>query len=218
MAATAGENWIEGDSLLDWLDLYVAVHGFVRDDLREGYDPRTDFHRFLRPKASGFEAAIIKLLGAMHLPVDLPDSTKAGTPMSPLRIPADLSFPPELRARSLTTAGATVAAMSVGAHLIAGGVLRNPETRTYGAPNLLMRFDVLEALFPGSLPCGMEEAVYPALGLEPGGLEPGTGAHFTAAAGNPADQIACRRHLAGLRDNCPQWGAFGRWIYLVSRR
>jgi hypothetical protein len=172
VAATSGENWIEGDPLLDWLELYGEARGFTRDDHGAGYDPRTDFHLFLASRAARFETAIIKLLGEQLLPVELPDGTPAGTKVEVLHIPSDMSLDAGFRPRSLTVAGSTVAAMAAGAHIIAGGALRNPQDRTYGAPDLLVRSDVLEALFPGSLSGGMDEAVYPALGLAPASLSP----------------------------------------------
>lgn len=175
VAATNTENWLEGDPLLDWLDLYGQERGFVRDDHQAGYDHRTDFHLFLDSHAAHFETAIIRLLGEQLLPVELPDGTPAGTKVEVTHVPSDLAFIADFRPRSLTAAGSTVAVMATGAHIIAGGVLRNPQTRTYGAPDLLVRSDVLEALFPGSLPGGMDEAAYPAPGLAPGGSSEAAG-------------------------------------------
>jgi len=51
-----------GDPLLDRLELYGGAHGFVRDHDLLGYDPRTDFCRFLMEKGRAFEAAVLRLL------------------------------------------------------------------------------------------------------------------------------------------------------------
>src|SRR6185295_9724241 len=53
--------------------------------------------------------------------------------------------------RDLTCAQQTWQAMAGGTEAIAQAVLWNPETRTYGAADLLMRSDVLARLFPSSL-------------------------------------------------------------------
>ena len=44
----------------------------------------------------------------------------------------------------------TVEAMGAGPPLIAQGVLRDPGSQTYGAPDFLIRSDVLNKLFPGT--------------------------------------------------------------------
>ena len=54
----------------------------------------------------------------------------------------------------------TFAAMCEGAPIIHQGVLFDPEHRTYGVPDLLVRSDILDALFPGTLED--EEAAQPA--------------------------------------------------------
>ena len=41
------------DPLLDWLDLYAEAQGFLRDDRRPDYDPRTDFTQLLSSFGSG---------------------------------------------------------------------------------------------------------------------------------------------------------------------
>ena len=51
--------------------------------------------------------------------------------------------------RTLAAAEATFAAMREGVELIEQAVVRNPEDRTYGAIDLLVRSDALERLIPG---------------------------------------------------------------------
>ena len=66
--------------------------------------------------------------------------------------------------RSLACADATVEAMRAGAPIIAQAVLRNPETRTYGVADLLVRSDVLNELVPGTLTAAEARVPAPALG------------------------------------------------------
>ena len=65
--------------------------------------------------------------------------------------------------RSIDAAAATVEAMRDGAPIIAQAVLRDPQHRTYGMADLLVRSDVLAELFPADL--GAEAASVAAPGL-----------------------------------------------------
>jgi hypothetical protein len=144
VGATRVRNYCEGNPVLDWLDRHGAAAGFVRDDLLPGYDARTDFAEFLFEKGHAFEAAVIAYLRTRAAVVD---------------VPAD-----EAGARSLARVHATWQAMLEGAEMIYQGVLRNPQDRTYGAPDLLVRSDVLERLFPGTLDTKNVSVPAPALG------------------------------------------------------
>src|SRR3990170_1740963 len=59
VSATDTRNFLLQDPLLDWLDLYGEKNGFQRDTDLPGYDPRTDFTKFLFQKTREFEAAVI---------------------------------------------------------------------------------------------------------------------------------------------------------------
>ena len=65
--------------------------------------------------------------------------------------------------RSLAAAERTFDAMCDGIELIEQAVVRDPERRTYGAIDLLVRSDVLERLFPGTLADGEERVGAPGL-------------------------------------------------------
>lgn len=139
-------NWVRGDPLLDWLRLYGAGAGFVPDDQRPSYDPRTDFRRFALEKGIAFEAAVMRLLSER----------------------AEIRTIAHERgdARSEAKARETVGALRDGTPIVAQGVLWNPARRTYGIPDLLVRSDLLAAWFPELL--SWEEATVgaPGLGLE----------------------------------------------------
>jgi hypothetical protein len=131
VAASATHNFCRDDPILDWLEAFGESRGFRRDDQASGYDPRTDFHTFVRQKAAEFESLVTDYLGRRYKVIRIAQT------------PADI--------RSRACAEATWTAMHEGTEVIAQGVLWNPETQTYGAPDLLIRADILLALFPDAL-------------------------------------------------------------------
>lgn len=128
VAASKTLNYCCEDPLLDWLTLFGESKGFIRDDQRAGFDLRTDFRTFVFERAARFEAAVMNYL-AKGLPITrIADG------------PADIHSRPHVEA--------TWNAMCSGVEIIYQGVLWNPETRTYGSPDLLIRSDILRKLFP----------------------------------------------------------------------
>ena len=146
VSATKARNWLNDDPLLDWLDRYGTRKGFVPDDKAEGYDPRTSFREFVFGQGDAFEAGVIELLRAQTQVVEIATSWEDS--------------------RSLAAAEKTVEAMREGIPIITQGVLRDPQHRTYGMADLLVRSDVLAGMFPDDIT--LEEAVVgaPGLGLE----------------------------------------------------
>lgn len=131
VSATATRNHVLDDPLVDWLEAHGEAAGFRRDSDLPGFDVRTDFTQLLFAQGQRFEAAILAHIETLQ-PVT--------------RIVAG----PE-RVRDLDAARATWAAMCEGAPIIYQGVLRDAEHRTYGAPDLLVRSDVLRSLFPSAI-------------------------------------------------------------------
>jgi hypothetical protein len=131
VSATDTRNFLLQDPLLDWLDLYGEKNGFQRDMDVAGYDPRTDFTKFLFEKTRAFEAAVTTYLNTLTTVVTIATN------------PGD--------ARRLQKAEETFAAMVRGVPLIYQGVLWDAENRMYGVPDFLVRSDELLRLFPGSL-------------------------------------------------------------------
>ena len=145
IAATRTRNYVLGDPLLDWLSIYGAKHGFVPDTEYQGYDPRTDFTEFIFAQGRRFEDVVMEQIESL---------------VSVTRI---TSTP--FAARDLDVSAKTVEAMGEGAEIIYQGVLRNPETRTYGTPDLLVRSDVLAKLFPGQVNAIVLDQGAPGIGL-----------------------------------------------------
>ena len=146
VSATATRNHVLGDPLLDWLDLYGTNHGFERDDELPRYDRRTDFTEFVFEQGRRFEAAVMEHIRTLTDVVTI--ARDRGS------------------ARDLGIAEATFHAMLDGAPLIYQGILRDAQNRTYGAPDLLIRSDVLLRLFPGSISESDAEQTAPHLGME----------------------------------------------------
>ena len=126
-----------------WQDRYER-------DGEETVDPRTDFLTFIFAQGAAFEEAIVRHLGTLAQ-VHVPEGAERGY---------------EAR-RDLGVAEATFEGMCGGEPIIFQGVLRDAESRTYGAPDLLVRADVLRELFPNDLSAeatAVEAPDLPALG------------------------------------------------------
>ncbi len=128
VAARDIRNWCDNDLLLDWLSEFGEQHGFRRDDQLPGYDRVFDLARYLMDQGRRFEQAVL---------VDL----QQRWPVTRIATRPD-------EARSLAAAEATWDAMKNGAPAIASAVLRDPERRTFGVADLLVRSDVLGELCP----------------------------------------------------------------------
>jgi len=130
VAAAQTRNWCRNDLLLDWLDEYPTIHGFIPDHQLAGYDEMFDLGRFLMQQGRAFERAVFADLAQRWQLVRIthrPDE-----------------------ARLLSAATATHEAMEAGVPIIAAGVLRDPQLRMFGVVDLLVRSDVLGQLAPAA--------------------------------------------------------------------
>jgi hypothetical protein len=130
-------NYLNDDPLLDWLERYGRDRGFASDDELPGYDPRTDFGVFILSQGLAFENGVMACLA---------DELMQRGYEPPVRISSEAAH-----SRSADHANATVDAMRAGLPTIAQGVLWDPTLRVYGVADLLVRSDVLAALFPTDL-------------------------------------------------------------------
>ncbi|MGH7565875.1 MAG: hypothetical protein ACREK2_03505, partial [Gemmatimonadota bacterium] len=144
VAASRIRNWVLGDPLLDWLHLYGSARGFERDDELPGYDERCDFTRFVLRQGRRFEEAAVGYLRGRTEVVTIAAGVE--------------------NVRDLAKAVATFEAMREGVPVIHQGVLRDPEHRVYGLPDLLVRSDLLREILPGCV--DGEDLVTPAPGLD----------------------------------------------------
>jgi len=150
VGAERTRNWCHEDPLLDWLQHHGEVNGFTSDTQQPGYDERTDFIQFVFRKGVEFETAVMHYLGDRYTVVEIAEG--------------------HLDARSADAIGRTWEAMCAGSEIIAKAPLWNPESQTYGIADLLVRSDVLERIFPGTL--SPEQASEAALDI------PGSGWHY----------------------------------------
>lgn len=147
VSASSTRNHVLGDPLLDWLDRHGESKGHKRDQV----DRRTDFLEFIFRKGIEFERAVVGHLRELNVgevrTLGAGDSAPASS-------------------RDLDRALETWDAMAEGVAIIDQGVLRDPESRTYGLPDLLVRSDVLAELFPEDLTS--EQAAIPTPDLDIG--------------------------------------------------
>ena len=129
VSATSTRNFLLNDTIVDWLQLYGRDHGFKPDSELPGYSASTDFGEFLFRKAKEFETAVVQHLKTLTDVVVI--ASERGD------------------SRSLQKAEQTFEAMTMGATVIYQPVLRDPQNRTHGVPDLLCRSDELLKLFPG---------------------------------------------------------------------
>lgn len=144
ISASSTRNYALGDPILDWLEVYGEAQGYVRDDALPGYDLRTDFREFLFAQGREFEARVI---------AHLRRETDVRTIIND-----------HLQTRSLDAAERTLAAMREGIPVFYQGVLWDAEHGAFGAPDLLVRADILERLFPGTLDAKAIAVAAPDLG------------------------------------------------------
>ena len=146
--ASATRNYVLGDPLPDWLDRFGESKGFVPDVI----DERTDFSQFIFEKGLQFERKVISHL--CHLLGNGSDEVRT--------ISRDGQYG---AARSEESVLATWRAMTEAVAVIEQGVLWDPENRTYGLPDLLVRSDVLTSLFPDALSSEEAEVAAPDLNI-----------------------------------------------------
>ena len=146
VSATALRGYLGGDTLGDWLDRYGETNGFVRDDQLPDYDERLEFPPFIMGKGGEFERAIANYLGR-QAPMVMIDEGREAT-------------------RSLENAEHTYEALRAGQQIVHQAILRDAETRTFGAADFLIRSDVFDSLFPGTLTPAEVNAAAPGLGAD----------------------------------------------------
>ena len=141
VSATKLRGYLLKETLGDWLDQYGKARGFVRDKLRDDYDENLDFLVFRFEQSRGFEKAVADYLGGRADLVRIGGSGR----------------------EDLDNARETLAALAGGREIVHQGILWNPEDRTYGAPDFLMRSDVFDRLFPDHLDPGEVQRPAPEL-------------------------------------------------------
>ena len=147
VSASSTRSYLLRNPLVDWLGRYGEAGGFVRDTDDPGYDERLEFVPFIMRKGNEFEAAIIAHLSSMAEIITMSESRD------------DI--------RDLAVAERTFEALTEGRPIVHQAVLRDPESLTYGAADLLVRSDVFVDLFPGHINADEAAASASDLGSHP---------------------------------------------------
>ena len=139
VSASATQNYVLNNPLIDWLDLYGKENGFVKDQI----DKRIDFQVAFSEQEKKFESAVLQHLETLAKVI------KIGSPNT--------------KKDENSVIQATRAALQEGAEIIFQGLLDDPDSKTYGSPDFLFRSDVLARIFPSTI--SKREANYAAPGL-----------------------------------------------------
>jgi|CXWL01.1.fsa_nt_gi hypothetical protein len=131
ISASRTRNFLLDDPILDWLSMHGRGKGHLPDNERLGFVAETDFSSFIMSKGKAFEAAVLAHLRQHEAIEFLETITTTREEIG-----------------SENGVQRTIEAMKRGTPIIAQGTLRDDRTRTYGAPDLLVRSDVLLRLVP----------------------------------------------------------------------
>ena len=129
VSATKTRNYIANDGLLDWLNVYGEKNGFIKDKDREEYDVNLDFTNFLFSQGNNFEESVINYLKKEH---GSDNFVEVATEQND--------------SKSFGKAERTLELMHKGVPFITQGVLWNPNNRTFGMPDILVRSDWLNEI------------------------------------------------------------------------
>ena len=146
VSAGRSRNWMMGDPLIDWLQLYGKSRDYIPKQDLENYDKALDFVEFIFQQGGAFEAGILRLFQQRYEVITVASSYR------------DIS--------RLDKAEETFELMRQGASLIYQGVLWDAHDMNYGSPDFLVRSDVLHELFPASLSEEEASALAPDLGTD----------------------------------------------------
>ena len=129
ISATKTRNYMIGDPILDWLNEYGEEKGFEKDTESEKYDKNLDFVQMIFKKGHEFENVVIEFLknkfGKENFVTVATERTDS---------------------KDVSKARKTFETMQQGIPFILQGVLFNPNDKTYGMPDILVRSDFLNKI------------------------------------------------------------------------
>ncbi|MBA3725431.1 MAG: hypothetical protein H0W86_03025 [Armatimonadetes bacterium] len=194
VSASKIRNWFRDDPLLDWLDLYGEAKGYVPDHKRQGYDPTTDFGRFIIEKGRQFEAKVIE-----HLESKM-QIRRLGTPWSG-------------RAQEAWEAWATEtdALLKGGVQAIYQGAVIDPTSRMYGRPDLTVRNDALRSICDEAPEVCGDDHHYSVIDIKYAGVEVLKKGCISATSNRLSQLLVYNRGLAAVQ------GTFSPLGYLLGR-
>lgn len=134
ISATKIRNYLLKDPMLDWLQMYGEQKGFTSDkasssSLQNGLA----FGSFIMKQGLAFEAHVMALLKVKHK-------------KALITIPSPYCKPENLAKKYQKQLVLTTQAMMKGIPIITQGLVYNPQNKTYGYPDLLVRSDYFREL------------------------------------------------------------------------
>ncbi len=126
VSAGRTRNWMLGDPLIDWLQLYGKSCDYIPKTAWPGYEKDLDFLEFIFERGREFEAGILRLFRQWY------DVTTIAQDYREIS--------------RLDKAEETFAAMQQGVPIIYQAVLWDAQNMNYGSPDFLIRSDVLHTL------------------------------------------------------------------------
>ena len=132
VSAGRTRNWMLGDPLIDWLQLYGESHDYIPRRESASYNKDLDFLEFISERSRAFEAGILRLFQEQYEVITVARDYR------------EIS--------RLDKAEETFEAMRKGAPIIYQAVLWDAQNMNYGSPDFLIRSDVLQKMFPRSMP------------------------------------------------------------------
>ena len=146
-AASKGRNFIKGEFLLDWLNYHGRANGYTKDTADPNYIEKFDALKSILQTGNNFEDVIMDhirtlpfVAGFSHADAGIQSSVRQLEPvLDDVRRVRDVA--------KRDCANRTYDLMEAGVPIINSGVVINPENRTFGVPDLIVRDDVLAQLF-----------------------------------------------------------------------
>ena len=127
VSATKTRNFMNRDPILDWLDLYGNEEN--KDTKDKKYDANLDFVQLLFRKGHEFEKKLVNHLKEKFISAKF---VTVGANSADSKDPAKEQE--------------TLQHMKDGVPFILQGVLRNPDNKTYGMPDIMVRNDILSKI------------------------------------------------------------------------
>lgn len=134
---TDTRNFLVGDTILDWLNLFGEERGFAKDSDDPSYVAEADFGNFIRRKGVEFEARVLELIDARLVAAGF--------------APAEQGRFPTTSAKESGNAEHTERLLRRGVPAVRDAVLWDPIHEVYGVADLIIRDDVLDCL--SDMPC-----------------------------------------------------------------
>ena len=146
-SATRGRNFIKEEFLSDWMKFHGVRNGYTADRNNPNFIEEFDDLTWIFQIGNDFEEAVLNHIRTLPFVTSF-THTDATIQSSVNQLDPVLDDETLVRDNSRRwCAERTFALMEAGVPIINSGVVINPENRTFGVPDLIVRNDVLALLF-----------------------------------------------------------------------